>query len=68
MALSDGELWRLAKRLVDIYGAAAEAEAARRADEFHAVGDMENAKVWNLILAMAGELLRTERENDEKEH
>lgn len=68
MMPSESELWRLAKRLVDLYGEDAEAEAVRRADAFKAAGDFENSAIWNRILGMVAELLRTERENGEREH
>jgi hypothetical protein len=66
MPPSDGDLWRLAKRLVDVYGDDAEAEAARRADAFRAAGDTENADFWNRIFNMVAELLGSDPENDQR--
>lgn len=64
----DRELWRMAKRLVDTYGRNAIPEAARRADEFRAAGDQENAAVWDYVFGLATELLSNEPENHDREH
>jgi hypothetical protein len=62
------DLWRLAKRLVEVYGANALPEAAKRSDDFRSAGDLENAEVWNRVFDMVTDLLNTEPENGERRH
>ncbi len=64
----DSELWRMAKRLVDIHGARAIGEAVRRADAFAAAGDSENTEVWNRIFGFVTELLNGDAENEGPRH
>ena len=64
MILPDNDLWRMAKRLIDVYGKDAIGEAAKRADEFQVAGDRENAAVWNRIFGFVTELLNQNADNN----
>ena len=57
--MDDLDIWRSAKRLVDLYGDDATIHAAMRADELLAQGDMDGAGIWRRVLAAVKELGRT---------
>lgn len=58
MAVSDIDIWRTAKILIDSHGENAWLEASQRAD--HAVEDnnSDGVKVWKRVLAAIDELQR----------
>ena len=58
--MDDRDIWRSAKRLVDLYGEDASIRAAMRADELLARGDLDGAGTWRRILDAVKELERTE--------
>ena len=64
----DSELWRMAKRLVEIHGPRALDETVRRADAFEAVGDRENVIVWNRLFGFVTELLNGDADEDGPPH
>ena len=49
--MDDLDIWRSAKRLVDLYGDDATIHAAMRADELLAQGDLDGAGTWRRVLA-----------------
>ncbi len=65
---SDIDIYRSANELIKQYGDAADIEAAMRADERLAAGDMEGEAVWLRILKAINELLSKERPEGEKVH
>ncbi len=64
----DLDIFRSANELIKQYGDAADIEAAMRADERLAAGDMEGEAVWLRILKAIEELLSEERPEGEKVH
>ncbi len=54
------DIWRSAKRLVDLYGEDATIHAAMRADELLAQGDMDGAGTWRRVIQAIEELENTE--------
>ena len=54
--IPDIDIWRSALILVKRYGEDAPIEAAKRADELLAEGDMEGAAVWRRILSAVEQL------------
>ncbi len=60
----DLDIFRSANELIKQYGDAADIEAAMRADERLAAGDMEGEAVWLRILKAIAELLLEERPGD----
>ncbi len=68
----DREAWREDRRsaneLIKRHGEAADIEAAMRADECLAAGDMEGEAVWLRIVKAIAELLSEERPDDAKVH
>ena len=58
--MDDRDIWRSAKRLIDLYGDDASIRAARRADELLAKGDLDGAGTWRRVLAAVKELERME--------
>ncbi len=58
---SDLDIYRAANELIKQYGDAADIEAAMRADECLAAGDMEGEAVWFRIVKAVEELLSEER-------
>ncbi len=54
---SDSDIYRSANELIKQHGEAADIEAAMRADERLAAGDMEGVTVWKMILKAIKELL-----------
>ncbi len=65
---SDLDIYRSAHELIKQYGNAADIEAAMRADECLAAGDMEGEAVWLRIVKAIAELLSKERPEGEKVH
>ncbi len=65
---SDLDIYRSANELIKQYGDAADIEAAMRADERLAAGDMEGEAVWLRIGEAIKELLSKERPKGEKVH
>ena len=53
------DIWRSAKRLVDLYGDDATIHAAMRADKLLAQGDLDGAGTWRRIIAAVKELENT---------
>ena len=58
---SDLDIYRSANELIKQFGDAADIEAAMRADERLAAGDMEGEAVWLRIVKAIEELLSKER-------
>jgi hypothetical protein len=65
---SDLDVYRSANELIEQHGDAADNEAAMRADECLAAGDMEGEAVWKMILKAIKELLSEERPDNSKVH
>ncbi len=65
---SDIDIYRCANELIEQYGDAADIEAAMRADERLAAGDMEGEAVWLRIVKAIEELLSEERPEGVKVH
>ncbi len=65
---SDLDIYRSADELIKQYGDAADIEAAMRADEHLAAGDMEGEAVWLRIIKAIEEFLSEERPDDAKVH
>ncbi len=65
---SDLDTYRSANELIKQHGDAADIEAAMRADERLAAGDMEGEAVWLRIGRAVEELLSEERPDDAEVH
>ncbi len=65
---SDLDIYRSANELIKQYGDAADIEAAMRADEYLAAGDVEGEAVWLRIVKAIEELLSEERPGDAEVH
>ncbi len=65
---SDLDIYRSANELIKQFGDAAEFEAAMRADECLAAGDMEGEAVWLRIVKAVEELLSEERPDGAEVH
>ena len=65
---SDIDIYRSANELIKQYGDAADIEAAMKADECLAAGDMEGEAVWLRIVKAVEELLLEERPDDAEVH
>ncbi len=65
---SDLDIYRSANEHIKQHGDAADIEAAMRADERLAAGDMEGEAVWLRILKAINELLSKERPEDAEVH
>ena len=65
---SDLDIYRSANELIKQFGDAADIEAAMRADERLAAGDMEGEAVWLRIVKAIEELLSEERPRDAEVH
>ncbi len=65
---SDLDIYRSANELIKQRGDTADIEAAMRADERLAAGDMEGEAVWLRILKAIEELPAKERPEGEKVH
>ena len=66
--ISNLDTYRSANELIEQHGDAADIEAAMRADECLAAGDMEGEAVWLRIVKAVEELLSEERPEGEKVH
>ncbi len=62
------DIYRSANELIKQHGDAADIEAAMRADERLAAGDMEGEAVWLRILKAIEELLSEDRPDGAKVH
>jgi hypothetical protein len=62
MPISDPDIWRAAKLLVDRHGQDAPTHAAQRMDELMASGDTVGWSVWKKICAAMGDLSRSEND------
>ena len=62
--ISDPDIFRAAKLLIDQHGADAAIRAAQRADELQDEGDVDGAVVWRRILEAIDELTRSRREGE----
>ncbi len=65
---SDLDIYRSANELIEQHGEAADIEAAMRADERLAAGDMEGEAVWLRIIKAIEELQSQERPDDAEVH
>ena len=65
---SDLDIYRSANELIEQHGEAADIEAAMRADECLAAGDMEGEAAWLRIRKAIEELLSEERPDDMEVH
>ena len=65
---SDLDTYRAANELIKQHGDAADIEAAMRADERLAAGDMEGEAVWLRFVKAIDELLSEERPEDAEVH
>ncbi len=65
---SDLDIYRSANELIEQHGEVADLEAAMRADECLAAGDMEGEAVWIRIVKAIAELLSKERPDDAEVH
>ena len=65
---SDIDIYRSANELIKQFGDAADIEAAMRADECLAAGDMEGRAVWLRMGSAIKELLSEERPDDAEVH
>ncbi len=62
--ISDPDIFRAAKLLIDQHGDDAAIRAAQRADELLDGGDMDGATVWRRISEAIDELTRGRREGE----
>ncbi len=65
---SDLDTWRAANELIEQHGEVADIEAAMRADECLAAGDMEGEAVWLRIVKAIEELLSEKGPEDAEVH
>ncbi len=68
LMVDDLDIHRSANGLIKQYGEAADIEAAMRADERRAAGDMEGEAVWLRIGKAVEEVQRTRPRRDEPTH
>ncbi len=66
--VDDLDIYRSANELIKQHGEVADIEAALRADERLAAGDMDGEAVWLRILKAIAELLSEERPGDAEVH
>ncbi len=66
--LSDLDIYRAAQATIQVYGDDAGLDAAQRADELLAAGDMDGRRVWHRIMEAIGELGRTAPGAGERVH
>ncbi len=66
--VDDLDIYRSANELIEQHGEDAPIEAALRADELAADGDMDGRAVWLRIVKAVEELLAKERPEGEKVH
>ncbi len=65
---SDLDIYRAANELIKQHGDAADFEAAMRADQCLAAGDMDGRAVWLRVVKAIEELLSEERPDDTEVH
>lgn len=65
---SDLDIYHTANELIKRHGKDAPINAAMRADELMAAGDMDGQAVWKRVLAAIDELLPEDRPSDTKLH
>ncbi len=65
---SDLDIYRAANGLIKQYGDAADIEAAMRAEQYLAAGDVEGEAVWLRIVKAIEELLSEERPEGAEVH
>jgi hypothetical protein len=53
------DIWRVADVMIKRYGESAQAESAKRADQFAEVGDGRGAAIWLRVSRAATELANT---------
>jgi hypothetical protein len=53
------DIWRAAFLMMTRYGQSAQAESAKRADEFAEIGDEDGAATWRRVTRAAAELVNT---------
>ncbi len=68
LMVDDLDIYRSANELIEQHGEDAPIEAALRADELAADGDMDGRAVWLRIVKAVEELLSKERPEGEKVH
>ncbi len=66
--VSEIDIYRSAKLLIDQHGEDAATEAAMRADNMLAAGGLDGKRVWLRIIAAIEELQRTEPGRGERAH
>lgn len=66
MTVSDLDMWRSAKLLIDQYGAGASLHATHRIDEMLDKGDLDGRALWSRIYEAVLELSRTEPDARER--
>ncbi len=66
--ISDLDIYRTAKLLVDKHGAEAPIHAAMKADAMLDKGDMDGKAVWLRVVKAIEELLATERDENTPVH
>ncbi len=66
--VSDIDIYRSAKLLIDLHGDEATIEAAMQADAMLEKGNMDGKRVWLRIIAAIEEMQRTERLPGEGAH
>jgi len=54
--MTEIDIWRAAYLMLRWYGAMAQQESARRADEFAAAGDPDGAASWYRVIEAIGQL------------
>jgi hypothetical protein len=65
MAISDSDVWRTAKFMMDLHGADAASIATHLANDRLAQRDEDGQTIWNRVVAAIGELQRrTPNEDD----
>ena len=66
MPVSDVDIWRAARLLLDRHKDVAGLVAAQRADELLESGDIENSTIWKRIVAAIDEWQRNAPRSDER--
>ena len=64
--IDDRDIWTAANLLLKRYGADAQIEAGRRADELFEANDHDGYAIWKRILEAVGELSRTKAARGER--
>ncbi len=65
MAIPEVDIWRAAKKMIELYPEGAEIAAATRADAALDQGDMFNFNLWKRVTQAIHELERTKPCDDE---